>query len=287
MEEDPELVYAILHGLRRALPESIAVSAKIRLPLDPALQDERILKLRDTGINFLTIHGRNLKENKTKVRGIHTDRMREIVEVATPLSVVANGGVEYATDISALLAQTGAAAIMSSEAMLERPHLLKLQHHDDVPPHDRFQRQMEVAQSYMDWCRFSPPYPGVLGTETGSFCVVRGHLFKMLFPYLQEHRDLRDALARNRCCTLSQATEIIANLCKRYDNVSDWHELRSSSLCSSWYRRHRQSETVRHERTIGVRSSASNDGPEAKLTIEERKQQIRQRIELMKLGREK
>jgi tRNA-dihydrouridine synthase len=276
MEDDPDTVYAILRNLRRSLPSTYTVSAKIRLPLNPTTQQERIQRLRDTGIDFLTIHGRDLKENKTKVGGVHTDRMRQIVDLAHPMSVVANGGIEFASDIPMILQATGAAAIMTSEAMLERPHLLQLKNEASITPRVRFQAQINVAQSYLDWCRFSPPFPGVLGTESGSFCIVRGHLFKMLYPYLQEHRDIRDALASNSCETIQQARNLVSDLQSRYDDITDWDVLRSSNLHSSWYRRHRQANVVRHTR------DKSPARAETKLSIEERKALIKQSIESRK-----
>jgi tRNA-dihydrouridine synthase len=280
MEDNPDMVYQILQNLRRTLPSTCTVSAKIRLPLNPTTQDERIQRLRDTGSDFLTVHGRDLKENKTNVRGIHTDRMRQIVDLAYPLPVVANGGIELSSDVARVLEATGAAAIMTSEAMLERPHFLQIKDEASVTPQVRFQTQLEVAQSYLDWCRFSPPFPGVLGTEMGSFCIVRGHLFKMLYPYLQEHRDIRDTLASRSCHTIQQAQLLISDLRSRYDDISDWDRLRSSSTHSSWYRRHRQANVV-------VRDTSDKKSPalvETKLSIEERKVLIKRRIELRKSG---
>jgi tRNA-dihydrouridine synthase 1 len=52
MDGQPERVYQILSGLRQSLPASVAVSAKIRLPITDELLDDRIRRLIDTGINI-------------------------------------------------------------------------------------------------------------------------------------------------------------------------------------------------------------------------------------------
>jgi tRNA-dihydrouridine synthase len=59
MEDSPNQVYTILQALRRSLPDRVSVSAKIRLPYNPKQQTSVIQQLCDTGINFLTIHGRD------------------------------------------------------------------------------------------------------------------------------------------------------------------------------------------------------------------------------------
>lgn len=62
IEDDEELVCTILKDLRQSLPSDVAVSAKIRIPPNHDLLEDRILKLMDTGIDFLTVHGQNLSK---------------------------------------------------------------------------------------------------------------------------------------------------------------------------------------------------------------------------------
>ena len=258
MENEPETVYQILGRLRATLPAHVAVSAKIRLPLDESLQNERIQRLKATGINFLTVHGRDLTENKTKVGQIHLDRLRMAVEAAGgSLPVIANGGIETPDDVEKVLEATGAAAIMSSEALLERPNLFLT-----TSPKSSFHEQIGHARSYLDWCRYSPPLPGVLGC---SFNIVRGHLFKFLFPYLQTHIDLREQLASRTCKTLPAAYELINTLEER-----GWDD--ATAEMTSWYRRHRRGMEHHNERMGRNRRTT----PE--LTVDERKKEIRARI---------
>lgn len=290
MEENDKLVCQILSSLRKALPESTAVSAKIRLPLDDATLLDRIPRLVESGIHFLTIHGRTLEENKTKVGAIHTDRMRLAIEAAHRVNpsfpVVANGGMETYTDVQQILQATGAVAAMSSEALLETPDIFcpdSLQ----LDPRQRMERQFFFARQYLHYCAtLAPPVPGVLGTskyQGGSFTVIRGHLFKFLHRYLQEHVDLRDKLAGERTApTIPDAMALIDQLYERYVHLSDeqLQTLPSSSAEATWYRRHRKPGRTVHQKEVRISSMVQQPSTVPTFeSVEERKRQIQQRIQ--------
>jgi len=289
MEDNAPAVNKALTALRQRLPQHIAVSAKIRLPLNPAEQEERIQRLVDTRINFLTVHGRDLTENKTKVSHVRIDRLRAAVETAANaggVPVIANGGIESLDDVTKLLSSTSAAAVMSSEALLERPNLFATA----VPatPQDRFDEQMRLAESYLQWARYAPPLPGVLGVRGGSFNIVRGHLFKILYRYLQDYTDLRDALANSQQFVgLEQAEHLLRALRKRYASLSDdeWEAMPSSNYPeSSWYRRHwGASDRVHQKQRKHGDSALQNEQQRQLLSVEERKQLVKERIAVLKL----
>ena len=263
MEQEEETVIQILSALRKAVPTSVAVSAKIRLPLTDDLLTERIPRLLDTGINFMTIHGRTLYENKTKVAQCHTDRLWLAVETAQKHTanypVVANGGVEHYSDVSRLRQETGACAVMSSEALLERPNLFQT---DSSTYSNRqvLEQQIQISADYLSWCRLYPPLPGVVGTTHGPFNIIKGHLFKFLHRYLQEHPDIRDRLQDHQTCTnTEQAQAVLDELYARYDGLSDedMHAAATSDSSdtlsdTSWYRRHRKA--VVHTRPVRISS---------------------------------
>ena len=291
MEKDSEQVNKILRALRKNLPPEVAVSAKIRLPMDDdTLVKERIPGLIESGISFLTVHGRTLKENKTKVKGAHIDRIKLAIDTAHNIDpnfpVIANGGMENFEDIQQILKSTGASAAMSSEALLETPDLFRKDSMGfDDSPQENFRRHISFAKNYMDTCtRVGPPLPGVLGfNKGGSFNVVRGHLFKFLHRYLNtEHQDLRDKLAANGVTTmrtLGEARDLVDELESRYENLSpeQWKELSSSSPLSSWYRRHRKPE-----RSVHVRNAPGASNGTSELSIEDRKREIKERLAKMK-----
>ena len=288
MEQDFDRVCEILTALRHNLPETTAVSAKIRLPAQDETLKQRIPRLLDTGINFLTIHGRTLKENKTKVGACHFDRIRLAVDTAHKIDsgfpIVANGGMENYESIPEILESTGAVAAMSSEALLETPNLFQ-QSSKNLSPRELLKQQLSFCRDYLDVCaELAPPVPGISGMKKGgSFSVIRGHLFKFIHRYLTEQEDLRDRLAVQPKGTISEAREILEELEGRYAKMSDVElaACRSSSSEASWYRRHRKPDRRVHQKEIRVSASLSTMVNDAQ-TVEERKQQIQERIKLLK-----
>mmetsp|Transcript_48750 Transcript_48750/g.56234 ORF Transcript_48750/g.56234 Transcript_48750/m.56234 type:complete len:536 (+) Transcript_48750:58-1665(+) len=290
MERDPELVNEILSALRKNLPPTVAVSAKIRLPVNDDTLIERIPRLLDTGINFLTVHGRTLDENKSKAGACNIDRIRLAVQTAHKhnpnFPVIANGGMENYNDICSILQSTGASAAMSSEALLETPNLFLRESMDIKTPAEQFHRQLSFANDYLNICStVGPPLPGVLGfNKGGTFSVVRGHLFKFLHRYINtDHQDLRSQLAANGVTTmrtLQEARNLVDELESRYVNFTEdqWKELSSSSPLSSWYRRHRKPNRRVHERYT---STATNSRYNSN-SVDDRKREIKGRIARLK-----
>lgn len=288
MESDFDTVCEVLTALSSWMESNYPqtkVSAKIRLPLaDDVLVRERIPRLLETGISFMTIHGRTLYENKTKVRECHLDRIKLAIDTAQKLKpgfpIVANGGVETYADILRVQRETGAVAVMSSEALLETPNVFSPTYEQErQTPRQRLHQQLSFANEYLDWCSIYPPLPGVLGGQ-GSFNIARGHLFKFLHRYLQEHSDLRDRLGSPKLSTLVDIRSLVEELQFRYEALSD-EELgacASSQPKSSWYRRHRQSleNGLAHTKQVGGATSA--DTLESTISIDEKKALLRNRI---------
>jgi hypothetical protein len=237
----------------------------------------------------MTIHGRTLYENKTKVAQCHTDRLRLAIETAQKHTVnypvVANGGVEHYPDIARLRQETGACAVMSSEALLERPNLFTVDS-SNYSNRQVLDQQVQIASDYLSWCRLYPPLPGVVGTTHGPFNIIKGHLFKFLHRYLQEHSDIRDRLQDHTTCTcVDQAQALLDELYSRYDGLSDedMHtttaNTSSSSLSdTSWYRRHRKA--VVHTRPVRISSDLMGhmEDDSAQPSVEDRKRTAKLRI---------
>ena len=318
MERHPSTACSILKALRQTLPSTITVSAKIRLPYDSAQQKTRLQQLCDTGINFVTIHARDYTENKTTVKHIQLSRLIEAVHTIREYSnnqipVIVNGGIEFAADAIQIQRQTGAAAVMSSEALLERPNLLgaiQVQQHqlasgatnmiaasnDSVgTPEQQLHNQIQYALDYIKWCYYVPPLSSGLGMKGGSFNVVRGHLFKMLYRFFNDpmNYDLRDHLGNiGGMYSLDQAEALIHTLRQRYESVRDteWNQFESSRFPeSSWYRRHRSASVHVHAR-INPNARSTNRNNQVlqqqtvadTLSVDDRKIRIRQRIERLR-----
>lgn len=282
MEQDEDLVCKILTQLRLSLPTHVKVSAKIRLPLDGDLVlKSRIAKLVDSGIDFLTIHGRTLKENKVTVGPCHLDKIRLAIDTARSISpdfpVIANGGIENHESIASVFHETGACAVMSSEALLETPNVFTV---PSTPmnenPRAMLNQQLQFARDYIAICAQHPPVAGSYSPDGGSFNVARGHLFKFLHRYIQMHDDLRLRMTDTMPWNLKSASLLIDELESRYQSDADLDR-----FCGpSWYLRHRAGRDLIHHR-----------GPKEvtpELTIDERKRQMLTRIQhLRELKEEK
>lgn len=290
-----DIVCDIVSALRRDLPLNVGISCKIRIPKNvgtpggDAVLKERICKLIDAGVELITIHGRTVEENKTKVRECNWDAIAKAVKIARDYSgnvefpIISNGGIEFASDISKCLDVTGASAVMSSEALLENPGIFQVGVADDgdLPPKAIFERQIQFCHEYLDLCALYPPLPGSLGKVGGSFNCIRAHIFKFLYRYLEEQPDLREDLGHSTKITSIQGTrDLLHELEKRYAiNEKDWDSLKSSSTVEkSWYRRHRDAITSSKMRTRGQKVESELNG----LSIEQKKEAMRKRLRKLK-----
>mmetsp|Transcript_7773 Transcript_7773/g.11151 ORF Transcript_7773/g.11151 Transcript_7773/m.11151 type:complete len:511 (-) Transcript_7773:14-1546(-) len=307
IEEDTELVCTILRNLRQSLPNNVAVSAKIRIPLNHNMLEERVLQLLDTGINFLTVHGRTLEENKTRVGPCRINLVQKAVEVAqghTPgFPVIANGGVESFADVARIKEETGATAIMSSESLLETPSIFEggpsiigLHGSDTTTAtpttaQQLLEHQMSIAREYLDLCSKYPPAPGSLGHMGGSFNVIRAHFFKMLHRYVQGENKFRNQLADgNKMTSILHAYQFLDDMEHHYKQ-NEGLLLSVSHADSSWYRRHwsatksslssSSSSLSENDKNIHVRGDdyiRAQQKIQTSLSSEERKRQARERI---------
>ncbi|KAL1526426.1 hypothetical protein AB1Y20_015138 [Prymnesium parvum] len=178
--EEPETMAAVVKTLSREL--TIPVTAKLRMM--PTLEDtvRNCQQLEAAGASVLCLHGRTRQQNKQLSGGADWDVIAEVVrQVGVP--VIANGGIATFEDVERCLKHTGAAAVMSSEALLENPALFCR----NMDPRTRhYLNQEELAYRYLDLCIEHPPSKGA--------AMMRPHLFKMLHHGLRTHTELRDEL---------------------------------------------------------------------------------------------
>jgi tRNA-dihydrouridine synthase C len=119
--DDPALLHAIVRAVRRAVPESIAVSAKMRLGVrDPSRAVECAQALADGGAEELVVHAR------TKLDGYrppaHWEWLRAVREgVSVP--VVGNGEIWTAADARRCREVSGCESLMLGRGMVCDPGL--------------------------------------------------------------------------------------------------------------------------------------------------------------------
>ena len=264
--EEPDLAVKLVGSLADAL--DVPVTAKVRLL--PSLSESVALcrRLVDAGASVLCVHGRTRLQNKQTAGSADWGGIRTIVEaIGADVPVIANGGIGDAIDVKACLAATGAAAVMSSEALLENPALFCANRH---PVTGDYLDQRTMARMYLDMCeRYG----------VASHGHVRGHLFKMCHGSLRVHPRARDALCA------SYKLEDYANVLTLIDELG-WAEPNFHServeRSASWYWRHRPMEHgASDEGSEKVGDSGVEEQPtrekvaEAALLRRSRKQQLR------------
>ena len=269
-----------MSAMVNAVDIPITVKIRVQPDLDTTLHFcERIAR---TGVSLLTVHGRTVKENKTAVRAANWDFIKQIVQ-SVDLPVVANGGVEYSSDVRRMLFETGAAGVMSSEGLLENPALFEDFDNavDDNVEEDRrglLLRQLRLAQEY---CKIACTHTPSSFGGAGGYNSVKSHVFKMIYRILDnsDFHHLRDRLG------CAKGTEdvlaVIDDTRRQIEETSDGGLFSDDFPHLSWYRRHRRLHLM-----VGHKAhKALADKEVVEETLEERKQRIRARMD--DLGRRK
>jgi tRNA-dihydrouridine synthase C len=119
--DEPELVHRIVAAVRRAVPATLPVSAKMRLGhRDESRMIECAQAIESAGACELVVHAR------TKLQGYRPpalwDRIAHIRETVN-LPVVANGEIWTVADARRCMAESGCSAIMLGRGMVADPGL--------------------------------------------------------------------------------------------------------------------------------------------------------------------
>lgn len=117
----PERLYEIVSAVRRALPEDIPVSAKMRLGFsEKSLALENALAIESAGASKLTVHAR------TKLEGYrapaHWEYLQPLAE-KLDIPVVANGEIWTKDDYLQCVAISGCEHVMVGRGVIARPSL--------------------------------------------------------------------------------------------------------------------------------------------------------------------
>lgn len=182
----------------------------------------------------MTLHGRHRSEKGHSIAGADWDAIR-IVKARIGIPVIANGGIETFEDIQRCLEYTGADAVMSSEAILEKPYLFS----------GKTYNHLDMFEEYLDIVRLYPEQ---------SPCCIRAHAFKMLYRYCQKHTDLREQLTTAH--SIDQFEQIVANFRAKVPEDAQYTQPEVS-----WYRRHRNTEEIKsHKSTATSYDEHLDDG---------------------------
>lgn len=119
--DEPELVHAIVAAVRRAVPATVPVSAKMRLGVaDRARAQDNALGIEAAGANWLTVHAR------TKADGYRPPAYWDALaalRASLRLPLIANGEIWTPADAERCRAESGCADLMLGRGAVSRPDL--------------------------------------------------------------------------------------------------------------------------------------------------------------------
>jgi tRNA-dihydrouridine synthase C len=117
----PCAITDIVSAVRKSLPATIPVSAKIRLGWDDPNEVDAIARaVEDGGANWITIHARTKQEGYKP--GVHWDAVAR-VKSRLLIPVIASGDLFTAEDVNHCIAQTGCSHFMIGRGILKNPFL--------------------------------------------------------------------------------------------------------------------------------------------------------------------
>lgn len=132
--DDPELIHRIVTAVRRAVPHTVPLSAKMRLGYrDTAHMLDAARAIADGGACELTVHAR------TQAQGYrppaHWNAIAQI-RAAVPLPVIANGEIWTVADAHRCRRESGCDALMLGRGLIRNPGLALAIRQAGAPPAD-------------------------------------------------------------------------------------------------------------------------------------------------------
>lgn len=255
MLADQPLCEEIVRALSSDDVAAVPVTVKMRLLCGPdgemsiGATTAFAKAMERAGASALCVHGRTvLQIPKYAARMLATRRgsgidmapnwaaIRAVVR-AVNIPVIANGGVESKKEADRCLAATGAAGVMSAEAVLENPALFSGMQLEDHP-----RTMLHLAREYLDLAeRFPSPLPHP---------PTKPHLFKILHKLLgADHAVARERERAGLALTLAEKLKLVLMRCPAGDlrairngvdeieRLCDQHAEKQELLGISWYRR--------------------------------------------------
>lgn len=249
------IVGTLAHGLLQ-----VPVTAKIRIMETQSATLDIAQAIEEAGAVALCVHGRTVNQrpkyadrDRTGKASLHPNwQAIGMIRRTVGIPVIANGGIETRQDAVRCLEVTGAAAVMSAEALLEDPDLFscssveekeeKEEDCDAAKPRPEVRRMLRLAREFLELAERFP--------STLEYPPVKSHLFKMLHRVMgADQAETRKKYDAGHTLELREELKLELMRCK-YDNmvairaaldtieanysVSPWPE-----IGPSWYRRWR------------------------------------------------
>jgi tRNA-dihydrouridine synthase len=218
--EEPSLCVKLVDQMVSQLDCPVTVKMRLVNVDDPGFQDtiNLISQFDSAGVDMICIHTRTKEMKKDNTGPAIWSAARLIKDRFKSFPIVCNGGIGSFDDVIRCMEETGCDAVMSSEAILEKPDLFS--------PDSR-KSQVDLAKEYLEYLR---KYP-VVATRWEVRCA-KSHMFRFLYAGLQRHVDLRDKLGVSK--SLDEIEQVLDELTNRRaeEPVGLFQDL-------GWYNRHR------------------------------------------------
>eukprot|EP01031_Cornospumella_fuschlensis_P024484 gene24484-29593_t len=196
--------------LNLGCPQKIAkrVTAKIRVFHNIQDTVDLVRDMEKVGVRMVTVHGRTREASKLFTGPADWEAIRRVAE-AVSIPIIANGGVGSFQDVQRCLDRTKTKGVMSGEALLENPRLFDPHGDEDFRRH-YVTSQLHLARQFAGLVdKYGVGHVvgaggvgksgegALLEVKRGKAEILRGHLFKMLFRFIQApaNHDLRTLLA--------------------------------------------------------------------------------------------
>ncbi|RDX44261.1 Dus-domain-containing protein [Lentinus brumalis] len=197
LQDEWDLIYQLINTLHKNL--SVPVTAKFRVFPTVEKTVEYAKMLERAGAQILTCHGRTREQRGHRSGVADWEKIRAVKE-AVSVPVIANGNILFYSDIEKCLAATGADAVMSAEGNLYNPAIFQPGPASSTPGASTSAAAQYLTGSHPRTTHLALEYLAIVKSQKTltTPSAVKGHLFKLLRPALQVHRDLREQLGRVR-----------------------------------------------------------------------------------------
>lgn len=180
------LVEELVRTLAKEL--SIPVTVKIRRFNDLNKTIEYAAMLERAGASLVAVHGRTRDQRKSMSEEGYVRACWDTiaaVKSALRVPVLANGNIRSLHDVEPCLKYTKCDGVLSAESLLQDPALFSP--HRLLPTGEV--TVVEGIERCLEYLELAEQYPV-------PFRMMKGHMFKLLGPWLAEHVDLREQLNR-------------------------------------------------------------------------------------------